>query len=126
FHCEACEARVKVPGGSEGRKVKCPRCGHMQRVPHHAREAVAVPVGGVPEELHDADGTGSYEAQTEEQEHTSDRMERIEPVAATSASPAGAPELRTSTKNAPRKGGLDAGDSLAELADRFAERRDMT
>jgi len=33
FFCEACEARVKVPEGSEGRKMKCPRCSTVQRVP---------------------------------------------------------------------------------------------
>ncbi len=30
--CEDCQARIKVPDGAEGRKVKCPRCGAVQRV----------------------------------------------------------------------------------------------
>jgi len=32
FHCENCRARIRVPDGSEGRRVKCPRCGCLQRV----------------------------------------------------------------------------------------------
>lgn len=37
FQCEHCAARVKVPEGSQGRPVRCPRCGHMQRVPKHSQ-----------------------------------------------------------------------------------------
>ena len=33
FACQQCKARVKVPDGSEGRTMKCPRCGFLQRVP---------------------------------------------------------------------------------------------
>jgi hypothetical protein len=33
FACAQCDARVKTPDGSEGKKMKCPRCGHLQRVP---------------------------------------------------------------------------------------------
>lgn len=33
FECESCSARIKVPDSTEGRKVKCPRCGSTQRVP---------------------------------------------------------------------------------------------
>jgi len=33
FHCNECQSRVKVPDGTEGKKVKCPRCGNVQRVP---------------------------------------------------------------------------------------------
>jgi len=33
FHCFSCDARVKVPDGSEGKRMKCPRCGAVQRVP---------------------------------------------------------------------------------------------
>ena len=33
FLCQACESRMKVPDGSHGRKVKCPKCGMMQLVP---------------------------------------------------------------------------------------------
>jgi len=35
FHCNECQSRVKVPDGTEGKKVKCPRCGNVQRVPEH-------------------------------------------------------------------------------------------
>ncbi len=33
FLCRSCQAKIKVPGGSEGRRVKCPRCGFTQSVP---------------------------------------------------------------------------------------------
>jgi len=33
FNCKFCDAKIKVPVGSEGRKMKCPRCGQHQRVP---------------------------------------------------------------------------------------------
>ncbi len=36
FLCQACESRMKVPDGSHGRKVKCPKCGMMQLVPSQA------------------------------------------------------------------------------------------
>lgn len=117
FHCEACEARVKVPGGSEGRKVKCPRCGHLQRVPHHAEQPAPVAVGvSAAEEI--GDDSGSFEAQTET-EHAPDRGRLTVPTAEPST-------VSTSTANAPRKGGLDAGDSLGDLARSFEDRRDMT
>ncbi|MCC7146513.1 MAG: hypothetical protein IT443_08710 [Phycisphaeraceae bacterium] len=32
FHCDNCQAKIRVPEGSVGRKVKCPRCGFVQRV----------------------------------------------------------------------------------------------
>jgi phage FluMu protein Com len=43
FQCETCDARMKVPEGSTGLRVKCPRCGQMQSVPS-ASEPVAVSV----------------------------------------------------------------------------------
>lgn len=33
FLCFNCSARIKVPDGTQGRKVKCPSCGALQRVP---------------------------------------------------------------------------------------------
>ena len=30
--CPHCKARASVPDGTEGRKVRCPRCGHSQRL----------------------------------------------------------------------------------------------
>ena len=33
FECDSCGTGVKVPDGSEGRKVKCPRCNTMLLVP---------------------------------------------------------------------------------------------
>jgi predicted Zn finger-like uncharacterized protein len=36
FRCQSCQARIKVPDGTEGKKVKCPRCGGTQRVPELA------------------------------------------------------------------------------------------
>lgn len=33
FRCQSCDARIKVPDGTEGKKVKCPRCGGTQRIP---------------------------------------------------------------------------------------------
>ncbi len=33
FQCHHCHARIRVPDGSEGRRVKCPRCGLIQHVP---------------------------------------------------------------------------------------------
>lgn len=32
FNCQNCDARIRVPDGSEGRKVRCPRCGALQHV----------------------------------------------------------------------------------------------
>jgi len=40
FHCNCCNARIKVPDGSEGRKVRCPACAYAQKVPAEA-DAVA-------------------------------------------------------------------------------------
>jgi predicted Zn finger-like uncharacterized protein len=33
FQCRSCDTRIRVPDGSEGKKVKCPRCSELQRVP---------------------------------------------------------------------------------------------
>lgn len=33
FRCQDCRSRVKVPQGSQGKQVKCPRCGCIQSVP---------------------------------------------------------------------------------------------
>ena len=35
FKCQDCRSRVKVPEGSQGKQVKCPRCGRIQSVPRH-------------------------------------------------------------------------------------------
>ena len=35
FRCQDCSSRVKVPEGTQGKQVKCPRCGRIQSVPHH-------------------------------------------------------------------------------------------
>lgn len=35
FRCQDCQSRVKVPEGSQGKQVKCPRCGRIQAVPRH-------------------------------------------------------------------------------------------
>lgn len=32
FECPKCLARATLPAGSEGRKVRCPRCGHGERL----------------------------------------------------------------------------------------------
>lgn len=40
LECEHCGTRIKVPDGTEGRMVRCPQCGHTQRV---APSSVAVP-----------------------------------------------------------------------------------
>ena len=40
FACAQCDARVKTPDGSEGKKMKCPRCGHLQRVPEKGAAAI--------------------------------------------------------------------------------------
>jgi len=34
FRCQDCRSRVKVPEGSQGKDVKCPRCGRIQSVPN--------------------------------------------------------------------------------------------
>ncbi len=42
FRCQDCRSRVKVPEGSQGKQVKCPRCGRIQSVPkHHAHQSAA-------------------------------------------------------------------------------------
>jgi len=33
FECSSCQARIKMPDRTQGRKAKCPRCGFIQRVP---------------------------------------------------------------------------------------------
>ncbi len=38
FHCESCDVRIKVPDGSEGKKVRCPGCGQVQRVRGEQKE----------------------------------------------------------------------------------------
>lgn len=35
FRCQDCRSRVKVPEGTQGKQVKCPRCGRVQSVPRH-------------------------------------------------------------------------------------------
>jgi predicted Zn finger-like uncharacterized protein len=32
LECQSCATRIKVPDGTEGRIVKCPRCGHTQQI----------------------------------------------------------------------------------------------
>ncbi|MCC6681555.1 MAG: hypothetical protein IT445_11695 [Phycisphaeraceae bacterium] len=82
FHCESCEARVKVPAGSEGRRVKCPRCGHLQRVPRHSEQLVTVGAGSSDPSGDSAMGqdSGSFQAvQTEPPvEQTSSKKKKIE------------------------------------------------
>lgn len=41
FQCETCDARMKVPEGSTGLRVKCPRCGQMQCVPSESEPVAA-------------------------------------------------------------------------------------
>lgn len=36
FQCVHCSARMRVPDGSEGRRIRCPRCGHTQHVPEES------------------------------------------------------------------------------------------
>jgi predicted Zn finger-like uncharacterized protein len=52
FRCESCESRIKVPDGAEGRRVRCPRCGHLQRVPRVVAAAT---------ELQETESDGSAE-----------------------------------------------------------------
>ena len=40
FHCESCDARMRTPDGTQGRKAKCPRCGRLQGVPEVSAEPV--------------------------------------------------------------------------------------
>ena len=44
FACADCGARIKVPDGSEGRKVRCPKCETSQRVPEVSDMAIESPV----------------------------------------------------------------------------------
>ncbi len=37
FRCQDCRSRVKVPEGSQGKQVRCPRCGRVQTVPKHSQ-----------------------------------------------------------------------------------------
>ena len=54
FACHQCQARIRVPDGSAGRKVKCPKCGTSQRVPAESQadrvEAAAEPMAVAGEE----------------------------------------------------------------------------
>jgi len=36
FRCQDCSSRVKVPEGTQGKQVKCPRCGRIQSVPNRS------------------------------------------------------------------------------------------
>ncbi|MEZ6191339.1 MAG: hypothetical protein R3C45_08610 [Phycisphaerales bacterium] len=40
FRCQDCRSRVKVPEGTQGKQVKCPRCGRIQSVPRHHSQAL--------------------------------------------------------------------------------------
>ncbi len=39
FRCQDCSSRVKVPEGTQGKQVKCPRCGRIQSVPNRQDHA---------------------------------------------------------------------------------------
>lgn len=41
FRCQDCRSRVKVPEGTQGKQVKCPRCGRIQSVPQQDHSAQA-------------------------------------------------------------------------------------
>lgn len=77
FNCEKCDVRIKVPDGSEGKKVKCPSCGQAQRVPGGA--GVAAPVAAAAQLA---------------------RTEVRQPVAATSATPPKAPAKQATADTA--------------------------
>lgn len=47
FLCRNCQVRVKVPSGTEGRRVKCPRCGFSQQVPHRGHLADPSAASGI-------------------------------------------------------------------------------
>ena len=38
FRCQDCSSRVKVPEGTQGKQVKCPRCGRIQSVPSSSQD----------------------------------------------------------------------------------------
>ncbi len=99
FHCESCEARVKVPAGSEGRRVKCPRCGHLQRVPRHSEQLLTVGAGSGDPSGDSAMGqdSGSFQA-----------VQSETPAA----------------EKAAQKKRIELGDSLSDLAKDFE--KDMT
>jgi hypothetical protein len=42
FRCQDCRSRVKVPEGSQGKQVKCPRCGRIQSVPNRGHNSEPV------------------------------------------------------------------------------------
>ena len=51
FNCNVCQTRIRVPDGSEGKEIKCPRCGERRRVPGawgRATEMPAVEPGAEP------------------------------------------------------------------------------
>ena len=39
FNCTSCDTRIRVPDGAEGKRVRCPKCGHRHRVPGQKKEA---------------------------------------------------------------------------------------
>jgi DNA-directed RNA polymerase subunit M/transcription elongation factor TFIIS len=39
FRCQDCRSRVKVPEGTQGKQVKCPRCGRIQSVPNRNHDS---------------------------------------------------------------------------------------
>ena len=53
FYCEACQTRIKVPDGNEGRPVRCPKCSNLQRVPVDTQElsSTGLPEHGDPHDL---------------------------------------------------------------------------
>ncbi|MCC7204152.1 MAG: hypothetical protein IT441_03670 [Phycisphaeraceae bacterium] len=96
FRCQSCQAKIRVPEGSEGRKVKCPRCGLIQNVPQraHAAEPVAEEVklaAGA-----ESAGLANVGSEVQEQAHSTETPETSfeveEPVAVTHLRLVHAPE----------------------------------
>ncbi len=57
FECRRCESRMKVPDGSEGRKVRCPKCSLSQIIPGVPASATRGPV--VVERKHQREAVGA-------------------------------------------------------------------
>lgn len=77
FHCEDCRARIRVPDGAEGRNVRCPRCGAVQRVPSKSTTTSQMLEAGEAGDLESlaAAGVGSEAAGTSSEAQTSVGLE---------------------------------------------------
>ncbi len=100
FTCQHCDAKIKVPNGSEGRKMKCPRCGLTQRVPDRSTRGDSQAGGDTVSVDGGSQATASSEELAVNVSHN-DEDRSIEPVAVGSSAKV-ADKSRGSTSGPPK------------------------